>query len=845
MPFIYYSDDEVNVYHPLCERALNQSLALLGLETDYEVKHHHRYQGIVPDFVIINRNTGNLLIVIEVKRTPSQVMSTRYRIQTQSYITNAASQAFEQYYFALTNLEKTYLFKYDARNTSVINQIVNPSPFNTGTFSDIQASFEEQLVLDFAEMIRIAHTNTGTYQLNYDEILRELSNYTDDIDNWHSAVTVIGYELIRSILQTYQPMAVASWSNAISYIRNPSALQSLVTTIDFESLGNGSIVSNPALPYWQTPLLRKAAMIGSRTFNGDEFASAVHELLVRGHEEEGIVPTDMELAAALAELISSEWNDPESKVYCDPASGSGNLLSAIIERNQNIVPSNIWANDSLVFLRDVLSIRFGLKFSRTISPTNSPRITSEDIINLNHEDFNTVDAIVMNPPYVAGIRALNRRQTFFTRITQITGETPKTSIGQMPLEGPFLELVINLVGHGTIIGVIFPEQHLFGKGNESKAIRELLLNEFGLKKIFTYPRTGLFEDVAKGTVILIGEKGRLPNDIEIINSSLPIEEIDLRDLVQSNNDLYGIEKTNVSVRELTAKLDIGWKSAMYPAYDAIFQSISNEISPLNRQSLKRGPADNSGEGKYLFITKQGYWHLVQNIVPYNWLKDGIQNTDDYENVGVLVHDVNTLKALCPPPEAFDNGTSANNLLLRILNIAYNHLTNTLALGAQRNVIKTPQQVLSILSRASRRTVSAGQILVPRMLRPEFKLFETSTDTIVSTNFVVLNLNTQEKEAYKSWLMSIFGQVQMEMLSKPQEGLRKMEVNNEIGAVKYPTDISALSTPIVNEFGYSRRFSDYISPSQTDAYWKNELNVSDADFLGLVNLMSKLIALRNP
>lgn len=844
MPFINYSDDEVRKYHPICERALNLSLSNLGLSSDYEVKHHYRYQGIIPDFVIINKQTKNILMVIEVKRTPSQVMSTRYRLQAQSYISNAASQNFEQQYFAITNLEKTYLFKYDSRNTSVINQIIEPSPFNTGSFSDPQTDFKNQLVYDFSEMINIAYMNSGRFQLNYEEILQELSNYTDDIDNWHSAVTVIGYELIRSILRNYQPNAVSTWGNAISYNRNPSVLQSLINSVDFDSLGIGTILNSRSLPYWQPALLNKASLIGSRTFSGDEFASAIHELLVKGHEGEGVVPTDMDLSAALAELVSSEWRNPETKFYCDPASGSGNLLSAIIERNQNISPSSIWANDSLEFLRDILSIRFGLKFPRIISPTNAPKITSENIANFSPIDFLHIDAIVMNPPYVSGVRDSLRKQLLFQKITRITRRTPKTLVGQMPLEGPFLELIINLVKDGTVMGIVFPEQHLFGKGPESKAIRELLLNEFGLKKIFTYPRTGLFEDVTKGTVIMIGIKGIISNDIEIINSSLPIEQIDLSGLVNSGGFSYGIKKSNVSRVDLLAKQNTGWKSAMYPSYDAIIGKLSGLISTLQRAKYFRGAADNSGEGKYLFITKQSYWSQVENLVPSTWLKDGIQNVQDYSTSGKLIHSNSTLKALCPPSSAFIKGSVENNLLIQILTIANQSVNSTVNTGTQPRRSKTPQEVADIIKTVSRRIVPAGKLLIPRALRNEFKVFETSSDTIVSTNFIVLDLNAQEKEAFLSWLMSIFGQIQIELLSKPQEGMRKIEVG-EMGLIAFPCNLSLLTNPIVNNFGYKRSFDNYSISSPTDEYWKNEFNISDSDYLGLVNLMTKLIDLRNP
>ncbi|WP_285013946.1 BpuSI family type II restriction endonuclease [Lactococcus garvieae] len=843
MSFINYSDDEVRVFHPLCEEALNYALERLDLASSYEVKHHFRYDGIIPDFVIVNKQNGSILLIVEVKRSAGQVMSTRYRLQSQSYITNAGSQRFERKYFALTNLEKTYLFKYDSQNTSVMSQIVTPSPINTGSFSNSENVFREQLIEDYTKMIKTVYDDTGRYLLNYDEILQELSKYTNDISEWHSAVTVIGFELIRSILKNFQIESVEDWSHAITYRRNPKMMQRLINAIDFESLGDGDINNGSQSSYWNAAILGKAALIGNRTYSGDEFASAVHEILVKVYSSQGIVPTDMELAAALIELVSDELNDPKSKTYCDPAAGSGNLLSAVIDKYQDISPKNIWANDNLEYLKDILTVRFGLKFPRIITPTNAPKISSKNVVALSKSDFENVDAIIMNPPYVSGVRDSERKQYFFNKIRQMTQRNPITFVGQMPLEGPFLELIVNFVKEGTIIGVIFPEQHLFGKGPESNAIRKLLVGEFGLKKIFTYPRTGLFEDVIKGTVILIGEKGRTCDTVEIINSSLSIEEIDIHSLVSDDQDLFGINKRLISIDSLNENISEGWKTSMYPSYNRIFDTFLDKISLLDREKYSRGPADNSGEGKYLYITKQGYWESVKSLVPHSWLKEGIQNVNDY-SVGKLVHSNQTLKALCPPLNAFVEDSEDNKLLLQILETASLFLNNRQVGGNQPRTNKTPKEIANLLKRVSNKVTPAGKLLIPRALRNDFKIFETTKPTIVSTNFIILDLTPNEKEIFLSWLMSIFGQIQIEMLAKPQEGMRKIEIN-EVGLTKFPKNIANLTTRVMNDVGYTRSFADYSVLRKVDEFWKAELNVSDSDYMGLINLMSKLIDLRNP
>lgn len=42
--WISYSDSEVNKFHPICEKALNRAIKLLGKENQYQVLHH-QYTG--------------------------------------------------------------------------------------------------------------------------------------------------------------------------------------------------------------------------------------------------------------------------------------------------------------------------------------------------------------------------------------------------------------------------------------------------------------------------------------------------------------------------------------------------------------------------------------------------------------------------------------------------------------------------------------------------------------------------------------------------------------------------------------------------------------------------------
>ena len=83
---IKYSDSEVNVFHPLCEKALTAALQKLNLQKKYRVIHHQYTGSLEMDFCIQNQATKKYLCVIEVKRTPADVHSSRYQFQALSYV---------------------------------------------------------------------------------------------------------------------------------------------------------------------------------------------------------------------------------------------------------------------------------------------------------------------------------------------------------------------------------------------------------------------------------------------------------------------------------------------------------------------------------------------------------------------------------------------------------------------------------------------------------------------------------------------------------------------------------------------------------------------------------------
>lgn len=168
---ISYTDSEVRTFHPLCEKALTQAIAALGLSSIYEAKHHVYTGSLEMDYVVINKTTGKYLCVIEVKRTPSDVQSTRYQFQAQSYVQSNMAVT-EKPFYIITNLEKLISFRYDVHKPSVHQQVLEPGLENVCDFSaDDENSIVNKLALVFQRLLDDFINNRYTELTTLDNFL--------------------------------------------------------------------------------------------------------------------------------------------------------------------------------------------------------------------------------------------------------------------------------------------------------------------------------------------------------------------------------------------------------------------------------------------------------------------------------------------------------------------------------------------------------------------------------------------------------------------------------------------------------------------------------------------------
>ncbi|WHX25657.1 BpuSI family type II restriction endonuclease [Virgibacillus halodenitrificans] len=860
-----YDDDEVRVFHPICESALNRALVNLGLEDDYEVKHHETVGSLEADFVLIRRTTGKYVLFIEVKRKPAAVSSTRYRIQAQSYVQEARS-AVELPYYAITNLEVLDVFKYDNSRPSVTQQIIEPSPVRVGNFSDDPAKFFENLVGAFVKTIRIVINDQGSYKELTGSFIPMLEDNKSNRVRWHQSLVVAGYEYIRGVLNANNRRV--PWRTALTYKNRPSKLIDNIKSINFNSLTLPPVPVSKDNEIWNTVMLQDIAELGQKTMSGDELAELIHSIAIAGREHEGLVPTDLELANILAILSRHELNRDllKGEIICDPAAGSGNLLSSSKSGFQNIKPKQLWANDNEPLFPELLSIRLGLMFPTVVSPNNSPKVTEKDIIELDKDEFRDVRVVLMNPPYVSGVKDPITKKKVAARIFDINGEMSNTYVGQVGIEAPFLELVTSLVENETVISVVFPKQYLTTKGREASAFRQFLLNEFGLTTIFMYPREGIFQDVIKDTVVIIGCKNIEQKQVKVITSEIPLANIDLTKLKQGLNKLntdssltsltYGVNVRKMSTSNLEENINEGWRNLTVLGENVekwIHDTVALNSAKLSTiHDLKRGRIGNAGASDLLFInTNNRFWYTVQDYVPVEWLYPALRTVKEIDSIFVN-SSTTEVRFFAPPEESFQSGTKEYDILETILDIYIDVQSKVLANTKQRKKVKTKEELRNIINRERKKITNEYTILVPRNIRRFARIFITTEKSYVSTNVIeVTGGSIEEKWITTSWLQSIFSQLQFEGMAKDQEGTRKLE-EGSIGDLLIP-EIKNVSKDAMSELikhtKNREEFLDLCNPQlfDVDKIWSEIISPSETEeaLSGTLSLLEERVAERFP
>lgn len=775
------TDKEVEYFHPVCKEAFEAALRLMELDNIYEVQHHRYVGSIEMDLVIANKATNKILCVIEVKRTIAAVNSTRYQYQAMSYVQSLREAEIESRYYILTNLESSCLFKYDRNRPDAYEQIIEPGISVNHRFSEVsKEQFMTDLIQQYASYLTIIQHDNGSYLLSFKQFANEIQDKLSSNNEWKFALVALFYEYIRGSftkIDRNDLRTIAQLSNKLDLICREGL------KINFKE-----IFSLPDLKpderdvKTNRTLLQQLFELGKTYVDADELASVMHKVVSEEHKHEGEVPTDIELATLMLWLVKYVTGElfPTEKIM-DPAAGSGSLLCAAINVYENLQPSQLLANDINNKLLQLLSLRLGLKYASTIDKCNTVHISAKSIAAMSVNDFDQVKVIVMNPPYLAatGINCTERKAELYRRIRLLKGKEPTTKNGQMPLEGPFVELVSTLAKEGTVIAVILPNTHFTTKGEASIAIRTMLLDDFGLQMIFNYPQERLFEGVAQNTSIVIGVKGSRSENIRYLYSNEVVSEIDtstIGNVLSSEFSQTGLANINnqfegclMTRTELKQKIEFGWQIGNMAKRDAqnfiqtniasSFRLISLSDSEYNE--YKRGKIGNDGCTDLLYLRPNNSFLMDARNQLRNHLSAGLNNAK-FENLYI------------------GNGES---LFFNVEGMTDRQIRRVVDMfleaekrknKKQRRNKKSPEEYVSVLKKESFNVSPTHCVMLPRMIRSNGRVFISSQPTFVSTNFFVIQADERRSKILASWFSTIFYQLECEAYGNNRNGLRKLE-----------------------------------------------------------------------
>lgn len=818
-----YTDSEVRDYHPLCERGLKKALEELKLCSKYAVLHHQVSGTLEMDFALQNTSTKKYLCVIEVKRTPQDVMSTRYQFQAKSYVESNSGNN-ERPYYMLTNLEKAYLFRYDKSLPRVQQQILEPGLINIGSFDLDEDVFFERMVNVFKNVIMQCIHDDSTYQISVDDLCEHINCIKKNKQQWNTDLAVICYEYIRGSLS--QNGRRNELPDIRKYYGNLRNICSSGRKIDFNAIFDYSEDNFSNKITITASLLENIFKMGERNILGDPLANEIHQIISEGHEHEGEVPTDTELSRIVAILAKNQATSISDESFvCDPAAGSGNLISTI--PNVFGIPlSRIKANEYKKELSQLISIRLGLMNSKTINPENAPQVTTNDITTLNKQYFENVEVVVMNPPFEAGINCTERKSKFFNAIYRADGVVALSDIGQMPLEVPFLELLLKLVKPGTTIALIFPKNHLLAMGPEAKITRSILIEKLGLNTIFTYPHKDIFEKVQKETCILIGTAQRPSSKVKIYSSYDNIPDIDLiafkkalsKDLsLCFENISPGLVGRIIDTDELREEINGGWQILNSELADALAfvekTLLNNDKLTLIKDSdisITRGTLGNKGCSDLLFIDPESEL--------YKKYKCNIKTRTAIRNAGL-----NEI-SICKGDSEFIDPTINDSFV--ISSIVKEYCSIPLKGGRQSKKDKTESECLKILELSAKQQTHKNSVLLPRAIRKNGQVYLLRESAFVSTNFFICHCGDERQAILlSSWMSTVFYQLQCEVYSKDEKGMRKIE-KPQMGETSIPRFdmVTEKTYNILRECVKAATFIDLHDPiiRRIDSVWAKEL-----------------------
>lgn len=825
---LWYNSDEVTGFHPVVATAINNAITNCGYDALLELEHHPSIPNstIIPDFAIKLKSSNRYIFVIEVKKTARDVSSQRYQEQSRSYVSNFSPYWEPNYplYFCLTNIEELILFA--DRQGPISTCILKGNPkshtrFNAQTRDATQTSVEFQAT--FEQLLPIIYNRTqpdwdnnwepiiDSFYQNFQSVSSSLSHSKDLADELSL------YELFRLLAFTYLKDYYNQTSNPNqSYFRtfppDSDSLQNFtsklsnnytrVLQLDFNQVFSNhpnstdrifpENFSSSILQYFKNTI-QALNNFGSQAVSDNPLPEYIFNLLTskvydkKTLHKKGKIMSDTELSILLA-TVTIENTD---SLVIDPCSGDGALLDAAydylnilnlsnngVAKSHNQLLNQVSGIEYDPFLAQLATFRLVSKnLSGVDNSTNANIQTGNTFTNPNTSGF---DVVLMNPPFLrndnpdAPITTADK--TLMNTAITSNGQTNFVTLASQPnLYFYFVNYTWHYLNNQGRAGLILMAKFL--NNEEGEHLKQFILDK--VDSIILYPRN-YFEDFKVTTVITVLSKQPTTEIkfLRIINPDLLSRPDDIKSILSSNTTTTINSDYTLKVTDRNINASDNWKMYFNDPEDK-FQRLANLsfIEPLNSffTTIRRGGAGNTGGSNIIYPNFSN--------TPFSGIDNtnkgfGIKNSRSQRNLILSTNDLNIEKAIHFPSNYDDS--SANGLISTSQNDT--SLNSVFTTNNQLNTDKWKRIVNS-----SFRSKVAFDILIPRAERTKHSCYFNpfSNDVMLSTNFFyfsgLTNANTDPQisevnqiKFITAFLNSCFGQIQFEIHSNNQEGLRKLE-----------------------------------------------------------------------
>ena len=760
-----YTDDEVKVFHPVFEFSF-KSIFLDNkfFFENYELVHHRKINnGTIPDYIFQNKKNKKSVLICEIKRTRSAVFNYAFNEQVKGYAETLKNEM-EKPFYILTNLEIINLYRYSDKRDTVIHQLIKPSPIKVAEFSkESFNNFTKKLETELKSIINLVFDkNITEWKFGLSELEKKLQKNYNNKNLWDEIISeaLSGY-IVGSIL-----------GKKIS--RNQNTIEKILISNGFEAI-------NKKINYKKDFKIFDNGIEAGKSFkDGSDLGFIIQSIVHQNYEkaQQGIITsTDDELSnlvAFFSKNILEKQLNKEDLIF-DPSAGIGNLFINLNNFHKNISNNQFWANEIDEHFIDCLTLR--LNFINLESNGNSAKISNKNIADLKKNDFNKVKIIICNPPFKRGANKENseEKEMIAKKIFNETREISKLSIGQLGVECLHLEHCVSFSNKSTNFIFVFPARYLASLSKETIKFREYLINNFGLEYVVNYPHKNIFSDVAKNTLLLIGNKNTKKNKVKFIEINNDLENLDYirleKDLKNNfSNENYSISE--IEKKELIKNNYLGWKK--YFNNKSFYKLITKSKCKFHKidfscSFLPRGNAGNTGGSDLIFPNKNNKLGKEILSLPSEKFMLGIKNS---EMIPTMINK-ESFDYLAINPR--NNFTAKDQKNLKNIFVNFKNLFNKSTKNVQYKKSKTFNEISKILR--SSRVYEKGTILIPRATRRHGKISIIEEEAVISTNFILLkSKNLNDNKLIASWFLSLYGQLQLEELSNNERGVRKTEIN---------------------------------------------------------------------